>query len=84
MSSYSLAIGPSERFAQTIRERARGQLPCIFNCRMASVQDRVIAFAPFIPDMSLNQMEFVVAPPVRAMSLELHGEFGGIREYFFD
>ena len=84
LSSYSLAIGTSERFAQTIRGRKSSQFPSIFSCRMASVQDRVIAFAPFIPGMPLDQMEFVIAPPVRAMPQKFCGEFGGIREYVFD
>jgi hypothetical protein len=84
LSSYSLAIGPSERFARTIRGHSSSQFPCIFNCRMAALQDRVIAFAAFIPAMPLDQMEFVVAPPTRAMALERRGEYGGIREYFFD
>jgi hypothetical protein len=82
LSSCPIVIGSSERLAQTIWGRASSQFPRIFNCGMASVQDRVTAFAPFIPDMPLDQMEFFIAPPVRAMPQKLCGEFGGIRDTF--
>ena len=45
--------------------------------------DRVVAFAPFIKGMMLDQMEFVVAPPVKPTPLIYQETFSGIREYAF-
>ena len=83
LSSFSLAIGPTELFAQTMGRRICTQIPCIVSCPIAALHDRVVAFAPFIKGMTLDQMEIVVAPPIRATPLHLHGKFGDIREYTF-
>lgn len=85
LSSYSLALGPVEQFAQTWTPSTRGVgIPSIFSTPVTSIQDRVVAFAPFIENMDLSQLEFVVAPPCRESPLVSRGEFGGIHEYSFD
>lgn len=84
LSSYSLALSPVEQFAQTWTPSTRGAgIPSIFSAPIVAVQDRVVAFAPFIENMDLSQLEFVVAPPVEAMPLEYHGVFGDIHEFSF-
>lgn len=84
LSSYSLALGPVEQFAQTWTEETRDTgTPSIFSAPLDAIQNRVVAFAPFIKTMDVSQLEFVVAPPVEEMPLsddELHG---GIREFMF-
>ena len=58
-------------------------MPCIFSAPLAAIQDRIVAFAPFIRGMPLDQLEFVVAPPVEEMGLRYLGVFSGIHEYGF-
>lgn len=84
LSSYSLALGPVEQFAQTWTSATQaGGIPSIFSAPLPAIQDRVVAFAPFIVNMDLSQLEFVVAPPVEEMPLEHHGAFGNIHEFSF-
>lgn len=83
LSSFSLAIGPTELFSQTMGRHVCQQIPCIVSCPIAAIHDRIVAFAPFIKGMTLDQMEIVVAPPVKATPLHFHGKFGDIREYTF-
>jgi len=84
LSSYSLALGPVEQFAQTWTEEARDTgTPSIFSAPLAAIQNRVVAFAPFITAMDLSQLEFVVAPPVEEMPLREDGLHGGIHEFMF-
>lgn len=85
LSSYSFAITPAEQFAQTFDTRSTGaRLPCMFSAPLPALQQRVVAFAPFISNMDLGQMELVVAPPIRATPLTHRGRYGGIEEYSFD
>lgn len=84
LSSYSLAIGPVEQFAQTWTSATRDTgIPSIFSAPIAAVQHRVVAFAPFIADMDLSQLELVVAPPTEETALRDDGSYGGIREFSF-
>lgn len=84
LSSYSLALGPVEQFAQTWTPATQGLgIPSIFSAPLPAIQNRVVAFAPFIENMDLSQLEFVVAPPVEEMPLEHHGVFGNIHEFSF-
>jgi len=85
LNSYSIALGPVEQFAQTMSTANRGTgEPIIFSAPLPAVQQRVVAFAPFIDGMDLSQLELVVAPPVSEISLVDQGEHGGIREFSFD
>lgn len=84
LSSYSLALGPVEQFAQTWTPTTRDTgTPSIFSAPLPAIQNRVVAFAPFIAHMDLSQLELVVAPPVEKMPLRDHGFHGGIREFTF-
>jgi hypothetical protein len=84
LSSYSLSLGPVEQFAQTYTSSTRGKgIPSIFSAPLPAIQERVVAFAPFVDGMNLDQLEFVVAPPVERTPLKDHGEHGGIREFSF-
>lgn len=83
LSSFSLASGTTELFAQTMGSRICTQIPCIISCPVMAIHDRIVAFAPFIKGMPLDQMEFVLAPPVVDTPLNFHGEFSGVREYSF-
>ena len=84
LSSYSLSLGPVEQFAQTwTPETYNKGTPSIFSAPLPAVQDRVVAFAPFISGMELNQLELVVAPPVEEVVLQDDGVHGGIREFSF-
>ena len=84
LSSFSFAIGrPTELFAQTMRRRVCTRFPCIVSCPINAIHDRIVAFAPFINGMTLDQVEIVVAPPIRATPLSHHGKFGDINEYSF-
>ncbi len=84
LSSYSLALGPVEQFAQTWTPATKDAgIPSIFSAPISAIQHRVVAFAPFIDGMDLAQLEFVVAPPVEETSLRDDGLHGGIREFSF-
>ena len=85
LSSYSLALGPVEQFAQTWTDATRNTgVPSIFAAPLPAVQKRVVAFAPFIEGMDLSQLELVVAPPIEPTPLENHGQHGGIYEFSFE
>ncbi len=84
LSSYSLALGPVEQFAQTYTPATKGKgVACIFSALLPAIQDRVVAFAPFVKGMDLRQLEIVVAPPTARTPLQDHGDHGGIREFSF-
>lgn len=84
LSSYSLALGPVEQFAQTWTTATRDNgVPSIFSAPLAAIQDRVVAFAPFIAGMDLSQLEFVVAPPIEKMKLRDDGVHGEVHEFSF-
>lgn len=84
LSSYSLALGPAEQFAQTFTPSSKEKgVACLFSAPLSAVQDRIVAFAPFVEGMNLAQLEIVVAPPTTFTSLDDHGEYGGIRELSF-
>ena len=79
LSSFSLALGPVEQFAQTWTPAAKSSgVPSIFSAPLPAIQHRVVAFAPFIAGMSLQQLEFVVAPPIAETILSRDGAVGGI------
>jgi len=85
LSSFSLALGPVEQFAQTWTRKTRNiGSPAIFSAPMAAIQNRVVAFAPFIASMDLSQLELVIAPPVESTRLKNNGLHGKIREYSFE
>jgi hypothetical protein len=85
LSSYSLAVGPVEQFAQTWTDSTKEKgIPSIFAAPLPAVQERVVVFAPFIEGMDLRQLELVVAPPIEETRLVPHGEHGGIREFEFE
>lgn len=85
LSSYSLALGPTEMFAQTLSPSAkRPGTPCIFSAPLPAVQQRVVAFAPFIKGMGLRQLELVIAPPLERVQLEDIGVHGAIHEFKFE
>jgi len=84
LSSYSLGLGPVEQFAQTWTPKSRGKgVPSVFSAPLPAVQNRIVAFAPFIRSMDLSQLELVVAPPIELTPLTDHGDHGGIREFSF-
>ena len=84
LSSFSLALGPVEQFAQTWTTAMRDNgVPSIFSAPVSALQGRVVAFAPFIAGMDLGQLELVVAPPVEEMTLQNDGVYGEIHEFSF-
>lgn len=84
LSSYSLALSPVEQFAQTYTKSTQNVgVSCIFAAPLPAIQKRVVAFAPFIKNMDLRQMELVVAPPIERTTMTYAGEWDGIREYQF-
>ena len=85
LSSYSLALGPVEQFATTWTAATRDRgVPCIFSAPLPAVQNRIVAFAPFIEGMDISQLELVVAPPIAATPLVFDGKFGEICEFSFN
>lgn len=85
LSSYSFTLTPVEQFAQTYTPLTRKSgVPCIFSAPVPALQSRVVAFAPFIKGMDLQQMEVVVAPPIEPTTLRCAGQHGDIWEYEFD
>lgn len=84
LSSYSLALRPVEMFAQTWSQSSSNNgIPSIFSAPLPAVQQRVVCFSPFIKDMSLDQLELVVAPPIEEFELVNYGIHGGVHEYGF-
>lgn len=85
LSSYSLALGPAEQFAQTWTSKTRDKgVPTIYSAPLSAVQERIVAFAPFIKGMSLSQLELVVAPPISNTPLIDYGLHGDIHEFGFE
>lgn len=82
LCSFSLALTTSEKFSQ-IRRKIKNGYCCILSTDLPVIQNRVIAFAPFIPEMSITQMEFVVASPLEPQQIIYSGEFAGIHEFTF-
>jgi hypothetical protein len=58
-------------------------VPSIFSAPLPAIQDRVVAFAPFIDGIDLSQLEFVIVPPVEEMPLQNDGVHGEIHEFSF-
>ncbi len=84
LSSYSFAVGPVEQFSHTwTKETRRAGIPSIFSAPLPAIQERVVAFAPFIKGMELTQLEIVVAPPIEPTCLIHQGKHGGIHEFEF-
>jgi len=84
LSSYSLALGPAEQFSVMWKAaNDKSGIPSIFSAPLPAVQTRVVAFAPFVDGMALDQLELIVAPPVEATPLSDDGLYGAIREYSF-
>tara|TARA_R110001599_G_scaffold318163_1_gene527694 strand:+ start:1757 stop:2665 length:909 start_codon:yes stop_codon:yes gene_type:complete len=84
LSSYSLALGPVEQFAQTFTSDTKTKgIAMIFSAPITTLQDRVVAFAPFVCGMDISQLELVIAPPVSPSILQDNGVHGGIHEYSF-
>jgi hypothetical protein len=84
LSSFSLALGPVEQFAQTFTPKTEGAgFSSIFSAPISAIQHRVVAFAPFIEGMDLAQLEIVVAPPSEETPLQEDGVYGGIHEFSF-
>lgn len=85
LSSFSLSLGPVEQFAHTgARSKKTDCVPSIFSAPVSAIQDRIVAFAPFIEGMPLSQLEFVVAPPLEKTPLLDLGRHGGIHEFCFE
>ena len=83
-SSYSFALGPVEQFAQTYTPAMRGSgVKSIFSAPLPAIQTRIVAFAPFVKNMDLRQLELVVAPPIASTPLQYDGEFDDIHEFSF-
>jgi len=86
LSSYSFGLSAAEQFAQTFATDGPGTA-CIFSSPLPAVQKRAVAFAPFIAGMTLDQLELVVAPPIRRYVLRhderLHGSNVQIREFCY-
>ena len=84
LSSYSFALGPVEQFAQTYTPAMRGSgVKSIFSAPLPAIQTRIVAFAPFVKNMDLRQLELVVAPPIASTPLQYDGEFDDIHEFSF-
>lgn len=85
LSSYSLALEPVEQFSQTGCGKGKHEegSPCIFSAPISAIQSRVVAFAPFVCGMDLEQLEIVVAPPITRTPLRFLDVVEGIEEYDF-
>ncbi|MGO4502178.1 hypothetical protein [Dyella sp. 2YAF14] len=85
LSSYSLAITPAEQFSQNLSSGAGDDVAaCVFSARLPAIQQRTVAFAPFIRGMSIEQLEVVVAPPIRPTPLRDDGRWAIFSHYSFD
>lgn len=85
LSSYSLAVTPVEQFARIYtKDTKESGVPCIFSAPLPALQDRVVAFSPFVKGMDISQLEFVIAPPIQPTPLSNVGEWSGIKEYEFN
>lgn len=84
LSSYSLSLSASEQFAVTYtsRTKAIGEAT-IIGCAFPEIQNRVIAFAPFIPGMKIDQLELILPPPVNIAHLTPLKSWGEVTEYVF-
>lgn len=86
-----LVVGPDwtpidtvEQFAQIWRPKTRKTgVATIFSAQLPAIQQRTVAFAPFLHGMDLRQLELVVAPPLEPTALHLNWESGGLREFKF-
>lgn len=82
LSSYSISESITEQFSATCS--SRDSYRCIFSCPVPALQQRIVAFAPFIHGMTIDQLEIVIAPPIELMPLIDDGIHEGIHEYRFE
>jgi hypothetical protein len=80
ISSYTLSISVSEKFAQCIS----GKKPVIISAPLNNFYNRFLFFSELIPDLDLKQFEFAVVPHWMRINLKYLGEFFGIHEYELD
>jgi hypothetical protein len=52
-------------------------MPSIFSAPLPAIQERIVAFAPFVDGMDLSHWTFVVALPVERTPLQDDSEHGG-------
>ncbi|MCZ4260547.1 hypothetical protein O4G76_06785 [Limimaricola sp. G21655-S1] len=85
LSSYSIFLGPVEQFSQTHTKKTKDNgASVIYSAPLPAVQERVVAFAPFIKGMALDQLELVVAPPVHETFFCRNELISGVRYKSFD
>ena len=63
-SSYSFSLSVAERFAQTTNSKTKNGEALLISIPLSECLGRIVAFAPFIKNMSVLQFEFVLAPPI--------------------
>jgi hypothetical protein len=77
INSYSIAFSAPEKFAQM----QVGKTPALISGDIHLFDGRILFFSPFIPGMSIGQLEVGIIPGDRALSINAQGEHGGILEY---
>jgi hypothetical protein len=78
INSYSLAQSVPEQFTAIARN---GKFRTMIGGCVNDFSDQILAFAPFIPGMNIQQLELCIIPGIYPLRVRYDGEYSGINEY---
>lgn len=84
INSYSIAFSAPEKFSQMVTAENPKAIPALLNGELTIFLNRVLFFSPFIPNMSVGQLEFGIIPSTEPLPIHCQGRHGGILEYIID
>ncbi|VGO11808.1 hypothetical protein PDESU_00355 [Pontiella desulfatans] len=77
LTSYTISVSIMEKFAQIIPDKK----VALISGQLYDLKDQVFAFAPFIPGMPITQMEVVLMPSTKVITMDLVHEDGKLYDY---
>lgn len=78
INSYSLAQSVPEQFTAIAKN---GQFRVMIGGCVNDFSDQILAFAPFIPGMDVQQLELCIIPGFNPLRIRYEGEYSGVHEY---
>jgi len=78
INSYSLAQSVPEQFTAIARN---GKFRAMIGGCANDFSDQILAFAPFIPEMDIKQLELCIIPGIYPLRVRYDGEYSGVHEY---
>lgn len=78
INSYSLAQSVPEQFTAIAKN---GHFRAMIGGCVNDFSDQILAFAPFIPGMDIQQLELCIIPGIYPFRIRYDGEYSDIHEY---